>query len=99
MLLIVGTVRLPPDRLEAARPAMAKMIAGSRAETGCIAYSYAEDLLEPGLIRVNELWRDGAALDAHFASAHIAEWRSTWPLLGITDRNLVRYEVDQAQPT
>ncbi|TIV31708.1 MAG: antibiotic biosynthesis monooxygenase, partial [Mesorhizobium sp.] len=30
MLLIIGTVRLPPDRLEQARPAMRRMILASR---------------------------------------------------------------------
>ena len=85
MLLIVGTVRLPPERLNEARPVMARMISASRAEDGCEEYSYAEDVLEPGLIHVKELWRDQATLDRHFASEHIAAWRSTWPNLGVTD--------------
>jgi quinol monooxygenase YgiN len=42
---------------------------------------------------------DRASLDKHFASGHIADWRSTWPTLGITDRNLVLYEVDAPQIT
>ena len=32
-------------------------------EDGCIDYAYAEDVLEPGLIRVSEVWRDQAALN------------------------------------
>jgi quinol monooxygenase YgiN len=58
MLLIIGTIRLPADRLAAARPAMASMIEASRAEPGCLEYSYAEDVLEPGLIQVKERWTD-----------------------------------------
>ena len=54
MLVIVGTFRVPVDRLEEARPAMARVIAASRAEDGCDFYAFAEDLLEPGLIRVSE---------------------------------------------
>ena len=46
MILIVGTVRLAAGTLAAARPAMARMIAASRAEPGCRAYSYAEDVLD-----------------------------------------------------
>ncbi len=82
MLLIVGTVRLPPDRLSDARPAMEAMIAASRAEPGCVDYCYAEDVLEPGLIHVKEVWADRTALDGHFASEHLAAWRSTWPAVG-----------------
>jgi len=99
MLLIVGTVRLPPENLDRARKAMRAMIAASRAEDGCVDYGYAEDVLEPGLIHVKEFWRDRASLDRHFASAHIAEWRAAWPELGIGDRNLVVYEVGEPQAT
>ncbi len=65
MILIIGTVRLPPHNLSNARPIMQRMILASRAEDGCLAYSYSEDVLEPRLIRVQELWRDPQALDRH----------------------------------
>jgi len=99
MLLIVGTIRLPPENLETARPAMARMVAASRAEDGCEEYSYAEDVLDPGLIHVTEMWRDQAALDRHFASEHIAKWRAEWPGLGIGERNLRVYEVGRPRAT
>jgi len=98
MLVIVGTVRLPPEKLEQARPAMASMIAASRTEPGCIEYSYAQDVLDAGLIHVTEIWRDRTVLDAHFRSAHIADWRASWPALGIGERNLVVYEAGEAKP-
>ncbi|MEP9372934.1 putative quinol monooxygenase [Mesorhizobium sp. KR1-2] len=99
MLLIVGTIRLPPDNLMAARPVMARMVLASRAENGCEEYSYAEDVLDPGLIHVKEIWRDQAALDRHFASEHIATWRATWQELGIGERNLRVYEVGAPRST
>lgn len=99
MLLIVGTVRLPPENLSKARPAMASMVMASRAEDGCEEYCYAEDVLEPGLIHVKEIWRDQQALDRHFASEHIATWRSAWPELRIGDRNLRVYEVGAPRQT
>lgn len=99
MLLIVGSVRLPPENLERARSAMRAMTEASRAEAGCLEYGYAEDVLVPGLIHVKELWRDQAALDAHFASAHIQVWRAAWPALGIGDKDLRVYEVDQPRAT
>lgn len=98
MLLIVGTVRLPADRLNAARAIMARMIEASRAEAGCLEYSYAEDLRDRGLIHVKERWKDRSALDEHFKSAHLAAWRANWPSIGITDRNLRLYEVGESEP-
>ncbi|WP_036289357.1 putative quinol monooxygenase [Methylosinus sp. PW1] len=93
-ILIVGTIRIPPGALERARPAMAAMIHASRAEAGCLAYSYAEDVLEPGLIRVTEIWESRAALSAHFESAHLRRWRDSWEALGVHDRRLAAYEID-----
>ena len=98
MLLIIGTIRLPADRLNAARPAMAAMVGASRAEAGCLEYSYAEDVLDPGLIQVKERWTNRTALGEHFKSVHIANWRASWPSLGIGERNLQLYEVGDPQP-
>ena len=99
MVVVIGTIRLAPGAVDRARPAMAQMVAASRAEDGCIAYSYAEDILDAGLIRVTELWRDQAALDRHFTLPHLAAWRATWPDLGISERQLQVYDVDRARPT
>lgn len=98
MLLIIGTVRLPPERLGEAKVAMARMIAATRAEDGCLAYSYSEDVLEPGLIHVIERWQDRASLERHFAMPHIAEWRTAWPALEIGERNLMLYEAGTPAP-
>ena len=92
-LVIAGTIRVPPEKLEAFRPHMLAMLEASRAEDGCLVYSYAEDVAEPGLIRVFEAWRDQAALEAHFATAHLAAWRAAWPEFGVSDRRLIAYEV------
>lgn len=92
-IIIAGTVRVPPENLVRFKPHMERMLAASRAEDGCLAYSYAEDVAEPGLIRVFEAWRDQAAIDAHFQTPHMAEWRAAWPQFGVSDRRLSLYEV------
>jgi quinol monooxygenase YgiN len=97
-LIVAGTVRVPPENLEAFRPHMETMLAKSRAEDGCLAYSYAVDVEDPGPIRVFEVWRDRAALDAHFAAPHLAEWRAAWPALGVSDRRLTLYDVAAQTP-
>ncbi len=92
-LIIAGTVRAPPENMAALRPHMDAMLTASRAEDGCIAYSYAVDVQDPGLIRVFEAWRDQAAIDAHFQAPHMAAWRAVWPQFGVSDRRLSLYEV------
>jgi quinol monooxygenase YgiN len=92
-VIVAGTVRVPPANVERFKPHMEAMLTASRAEDGCLAYAYAVDVLDPGLIRVFEAWRDEAALQAHFATAHMAEWRAVWPQFGVSDRRLSLYEV------
>lgn len=97
-IVIAGTVRVPVGNLAAFRPHMLAMLAASRAEDGCIVYSYAEDVAEPGLIRVFEAWRDQAAIEAHFTAPHMADWRASWPQFGVGDRALTRYETSAERP-
>ena len=92
-VIIAGTVRGPPENAAALRPHQDAMLAASRAEDGCLSYSYAFDVQDPGLIRVFEIWRDQAAVDAHFKAPHMATWRAANAELGVFDRRLSLYEV------
>ena len=87
MILIAGTVRFPPENMPAARPVMERMITATRAEDGCVQYAFAEDVLDPGLIHISELWRDAAALDLHRSAAHMAAWRAAGAELGVHGRD------------
>lgn len=92
-LVVAGTVRVPPENLERFKPHMQAMLTASRAEDGCLEYSYAVDVADAGLIRVFETWRDQAALDAHVQTPHMATWRGHWPEFGVSDRRLTLYEI------
>ena len=98
MIMVLGTVKLAPEKLDGARPAMEKMVAASRAEPGCIAYSYAQDVLDPETIHVVEKWRDRQALTDHFATGHMAEWRGVMGSLGLSGRDLRVFESDDGAP-
>jgi quinol monooxygenase YgiN len=95
VLVITGTFRIPPGNLDAARPFMTAMIAASRAEAGCLHYSYGEDVLDAGLIHVSEQWVSREALAAHAVADHIKAWRACWPALGIGERDLTLFEADE----
>jgi quinol monooxygenase YgiN len=97
-VLIAGTFRVPTHALPDFKAHMATMLAASRAEDGCLIYSYAEDVAEPGLIRVFEAWRDQAALDAHGRTPHLATWRAAGAAAGVSERKLSVYEVASERP-
>jgi quinol monooxygenase YgiN len=97
-IIIAGTVRVPPENLDALRPHQLRMLAASRAEDGCVTYSYGEDVADPGLIRVFEVWRDQVAIDAHFKADHMAVWRTACAEHGVFERKLFAYEIASERP-
>lgn len=97
--MILGTIRLPAHNLPAARPVMHRMATASRLEPGCLDYIYAEDLFDPGLIHVKKRWTNQTALDHHFTSSHLKEWRAAWQTLEIGNRDLQLYDVGQSRQT
>ena len=92
-VIVAGTIRVPPGNIERLRPHMHAMLAASRAEDGCETYSYGFDAKDEGLVRVFEIWRDQAAIEAHFKAPHMAPWRAAGAELGVFERKLSLYEV------
>ena len=68
MIVVLGQFRMPAEHMDAARPPMEKFMLATRAEDGCVEFNYAEDVLDPGLIRVSEVWDSREHLTAHLAT-------------------------------
>jgi quinol monooxygenase YgiN len=96
MIVVAGTYRVPVDKLDKLRPHAEAVIAATRAEKGCQVYSFAEDLLEPGLIRVFEIWESRAHLDAHLKAPHMDPWREAVAECRQYDRNIGIYTAESA---
>jgi len=93
MVVVIGEFRLPSERMAEGRAMMRKVIDATRAEAGCIAYSYAEDVLDPGLVRVSEAWESAEHLAAHLQTEHMKVWAEERATLGLTGRDITRYDV------
>ena len=94
MIVVIGQFRLPAGRMDEARGAMARVMLATRAEAGCVQYNYAEDLLDPGLIRVSEVWDSREQLSAHLATPHMQAWVAERTALGLSGRAITVYEAD-----
>ncbi len=92
MIIVAGTLRVPPDRMAALRPAAEAVISATRAEPGCVVYSFAEDLLDPGLIRIYEIWNNREDLAAHGRAPHMSPWRQAVCEAGAYDRDIRTFE-------
>ena len=97
MIAVLGSFRFPLEALDEARPLMRVVIDATLGEAGCRAYSYAEDVAEPGLFRVTELWDDREALAAHFETPHMRRWVEDRPALGFFDRQIAFHEIGPAE--
>ena len=98
MLIVTGVIELPQGAFEAARPAIRRMVQETLAEPGCITYGFWQDPDRPNRLRVYEQWEGRAALDDHFASAHMAEFRAALAELGPIRREVVAIEAGKVEP-
>jgi quinol monooxygenase YgiN len=98
MLVIAGTIRMDPAKVDEATPATVDVMKATRAEAGCVAYAFSRDLGDPGLIHVFEEWESQEALDAHFETPHMATFQKAMTGFGIQEIRLQRYEVSSVGP-
>lgn len=98
MLIVLAEATLGEGTAEAGRAAFDAMVTASRAETGCLGYSYAIDLLDPTKFHAIEKWVDEAALAYHFATPHMAAFQAALRELDITITQLLKYQADDGAP-
>lgn len=98
MLIVLAKARVGDGALEAARAAIAAMVEASRAEEGCIDYTFTADVLDPAMLHIVEKWRDGDALAAHFATPHMAAFGTAIADLDVEIIEAIRYEADEGAP-
>jgi quinol monooxygenase YgiN len=98
MIIVAGTLRVPEDQIESFMPTARQTLAASRAETGCIVYSYAFDVEDKGLIRIFECWDSHEDLARHQSQPHMKPWREKLTELGASDRDLYVYESAPGEP-
>ncbi len=93
MLVVAGEIRLDPSKRAEADAVFEKMQAETLKEPGCIAYQAYAGRGDAGVVFMFEKWQDQAALDAHFASPHMAEFGAALGGLGVTGMDVKKYEV------
>ncbi|MDE0233294.1 MAG: putative quinol monooxygenase [bacterium] len=98
MIIVAGTVRMQPGTRARFLEEVASMVAASLEEPGCRVYAFTPDPDDADLIRLYELWDHQEALDQHFASQHMADWKERAASLPITSRDIMCYTVTDARP-
>lgn len=98
MLIIAGTVTFDPAHTETAKAAATEMMAATLQEDGCQDYVFSIDMSDEATIRIFEIWDSEEHLAAHFRTEHMKVYREKIAGIGITSRNLSKYQVSSSEP-
>jgi quinol monooxygenase YgiN len=98
MLIIAGTLDLPPENRDKLLAAAEPLMRASDAEDGCHVYRMMPDPLDPGRVRIFERWESEEALASHFSTPHMAEFGASLGDLGITGSEVLKYEISSSGP-
>jgi quinol monooxygenase YgiN len=96
-ILVTGTIDLDPAHRDAFVEAANAVMAATHVEDGCEHYVFSADLNDPGRIYVAEQWASQETMDAHGASAHLAEFMGAMGGFGVRSATLTKW--DGATPT
>ncbi len=98
MLVVTGIIEVSEDSIEAARALVKPMATASRAEAGCHAYAFYQNLEEPTQIRIYEEWENQAALDTHFATPHMATFAEGLGKIELKSMDVVKFDRGETSP-
>ena len=78
-VVIVGTVRVRPDRRARFDTLMSTLAEGTRAEPGCVGFSFGPEFASADGVLVQEEYADRQAVDDHQAQAYVGEYAAALP--------------------
>ena len=95
MIIVMGHAKLEAGEIDRLDAEMQAQIKATRAEDGCLAYSFSRDILDPDTLIISERWRDNVALSAHFGSPHMAAFNAALSSAKILDLKVMAFEDGQ----
>ena len=97
MVIVGGTFEVNPNDRERFITSRHELMRASRAEAGCIEYTFGADPIDPGRVVLFERWESQAALDAHIA-ARRAQPRSPGDGVATITSSIIIYDVSGERP-
>ena len=93
MLIVAGSITIEDGGRDAFLTAVKPMVAATHTESGCREYAFSPDPDDTNRVLLFELWDDQDALDAHFASEHMAEFQRASAGLPVTGMDIKKYTI------
>lgn len=98
MIVIHATVLIDAAKADAAIAAAKDMMAESRKEPGCHAYTFTRDLYEPARFHIIEEWESDEVLAKHFQTPHMAKFQQAVAGLGVREMKAEKFAVSSKGP-
>jgi quinol monooxygenase YgiN len=80
--------------LELMLSAARDQITTSRQDDGCIAYDFGQDVLDPLVLHIVEVWEDEPKLRVHMKSAHRGRYLAAVKGVGMTSVKASMYDTE-----
>ena len=95
MLIVGGTFTVDPERRQEFLAGQLELMRISRAEAGCLEYTFSADPLQPDRVVLFERWATQEDLDAHLRAADARRAAGASPSGGVAalSSSIVVYEV------
>lgn len=97
MLIVAGTIATESGGREPFLSAVQPMVSATLLEAGCNEYAFTPDPNDDNRVLLYELWDDQGALDAHFASDHMAAWQETRKGLAVAGASIKKYLISSVE--
>lgn len=81
MMVIMGRLKAAGGKRDELKKLCASLVGPSRAEPGCVSYSFLEDQMEEGTFIFFEEWRDRDAINHHFDQPYFRQAMAILPAL------------------
>lgn len=98
MIVVSGTAQIQAEKREQAVALFQRLMRETVKEQGNISYRFYADIEDENVFRVFEEWQSQDAIDAHFATEHMAELNRELPGLVAAAPELTRYEIADSAP-
>jgi len=98
MIIVTFEVSFEKDVIGGVREAFRIMDQETAKEAGCLKYVSSQDVNDPRIVRIYEMWESMEALVPHFQTAHMAAFQKALGGLDAVSTDARVYEVARELP-
>ena len=98
MIIIAGTLDVQADQRNQLLELAVPLMKATNAEPGNHEYVFSADPVDPGRVRIFELWESEDALGPHFAQPHMAAFGQAMSQLTVTGSSVIKYTISGSAP-